>query len=215
MASCKTCGGKLVVRQTKNTPDRQKKQYYYTAYYFCTVCKKMFLSDEFKVENTHLAASLFTSDPQEDVDVEIWTDGAARHNGQPNAKAAWAFVSSARGGSSSGRGKHEEVGLVTGGKQTNNVAEALAIYYGLKWASGEGYRKIRLYTDSQISLFNLVKPVEKIVVNREIFADIRRVMQENNLDVQFVKVLGHAGDMNNERADKLANALAGVSGSAK
>ena len=45
--------------------------------------------------------------------------------------------------------------------------------------------------------------------NREIFERIAAVIAVNNLKVHFEKVIGHSGDINNERADKLANGLAG------
>src|SRR5438874_2570102 len=109
--ACRTCGSPLVIRQTKRSPSQLTKQYYYTAYYYCQHCQKMYLNDAFKVENKN--ADLFTENHQElsPVDVEIWTDGACSNNGRENAKASWAFVA----------GKHEESGLVIG-KQTNNTA---------------------------------------------------------------------------------------------
>jgi len=225
---CKKCGRVLEIRQTKRTAEQLKKQYYYTAYYYCQHCHKLYHDDKFKVENK-FSDSLFGSlnkphsDPSAPVslrsqggsltsfspplkgegvrggyDVEIWTDGACVHNGTPRAKAAWAFVS----------GKTEIGGRVEG-KQTNNVAEGLAIYHALSWAAEKGYKRILLHTDSQISLFNLKKPASKVIANREIFEDIEKVIAVNKLEVDYKKVLGHSGDPNNERADKLANGMAG------
>jgi tRNA(adenine34) deaminase len=131
-------------------------------------------------------------------DIQLWTDGACVFNGTPKAKAAWAFVSD----------ETQQAGLVSGAKQTNNVAEGLAILYALKWAAQKGYKKIQLHTDSQISLYNLHKPARLVKVNREIFEQIEQIIKTNNLNVQYEKVLGHSGDLNNERADKLANQLA-------
>ena len=45
-------------------------------------------------------------------------------------------------------------------------------------------------------------------MNAEIFYNIAEVIKSNKLHVDFQKVLGHSGDPNNERADKLANTLA-------
>ncbi len=129
--------------------------------------------------------------------VEIWTDGACIHNGTPKARAAWAFVTK----------DYEKAGKVAG-KQTNNIAEALAIYHALKWAASEGYQKIKLHTDSQISLFGLKKPPHLVKANREIFEKIAEVIAKHGLHVEYVKVLGHSGDPNNDRVDKLANDLA-------
>lgn len=159
----------------------------------------MYHHDKFKVVNDNF--NLFTKNTlsSKDVDIEIWTDGACRNNGRENARAAWAFVS----------GKHEETGLVSG-KQTNNTAEASAIYHGLKWAAGKGAKSIRIYSDSQISLNNLQKELSQIKNNQEIFAAIFQLIKKYNLSVTYEKVLGHAGNLNNERADRLANSLAGM-----
>ena len=218
---CKQCGRKLVVKATKKSAAQLKKAFYYSAYYYCNYCQKLYHDEKFKVVNGQLDlsswsgkghdrisqdgdsiaapdASKVSSSLQNDKNgVHIWTDGACTNNGYPNAKAAWAFVA----------GEEEQAGLVPG-KQTNNRAEGLAVYYALKWAAEKGYKKVKLHTDSQISLFNLAKPAYKVVANREIFEQIEKVIIDNSLDVTYVKVLGHSGDPNNERADKLANGLA-------
>ncbi len=201
--NCKKCGASLVVKKTKRTADQLKKPYYFSAYYYCTACQKLYHSDTFKVINPttmplHLGGD--STAPKSlllKYDVEIWTDGACINNGTPRARAAWAFVS----------GDTEMAGLVEG-KQTNNVAEGLAIYYALVWAGEQGYKKIKLSTDSQISLFNLQKDPYKVKVNAEIFHNIAAVIKKYSLIVQYIKVLGHSGDIGNDRVDKLANSTA-------
>jgi ribonuclease HI len=211
METCGNCGRKLIIKQTKRTAAQLKKPYYYTAYYFCPHCNKLYHDEKFKVVNGQLAlgeqqlekkiVSASDQEPtanrQEPFSVHIWTDGACTNNGYPNAKAAWAFVSD----------ETERAGLVEG-RQTNNVAEGLAILYALKWAAENGYKKIKLHTDSQISINNLRKPAYQVKMNREIFEEIEEVIAKNGLKVYYQKVLGHSGDVNNERADKLANGLA-------
>jgi ribonuclease HI len=199
---CKNCGRVLETRQTKRTAAQLQKPYYYTAYYYCPHCKKLYHDERFKVVNDKVSgvprATLFEeAHGTSSYDAEIWTDGACVYNGTPRAKAAWAFVS----------GKTERAGLVEG-KQTNNIAEGLAIYHALSWASEKGFKKILLHTDSQISLHNLKKPASKVKMNRGIFEDIERLITTTSLDVVYKKVLGHSGDPNNERADELANNLA-------
>jgi ribonuclease HI len=196
---CKNCGSKLIIKSTRKTPEQLKKPYYYSAYYFCPHCKKLYHDEKFKVSNnqTSLPSSLFGLENKNSYDVEIWTDGACIYNGTPRAKAAWAFVS----------GKKEQAGLVEGA-QTNNRAEGLAIYHALVWAAGKKFTKIKLHTDSQISIHGVTKPSHLVKANREIFEDIEQVIKGCHLQVEFVKVLGHSGDINNERVDKLANDLA-------
>lgn len=193
---CKTCGTPLLVKATKPAASQLKKQYYYTHYYFCPKCQKMYLNDKFKVQNDNF--DLFTQKRSltSPAEVEIWTDGACSNNGKENAKASWAFVS----------GDYEEAGLVDG-KQTNNRGEALAIYHALKWASEKGYKRIKLHSDSQITLQGVIKHPEKVKENRDIFQKIHDVVTKHKLLVDYQKVLGHSGDNNNERADKLATAL--------
>jgi ribonuclease HI len=120
-------------------------------------------------------------------------------NGQVNASAAWAFVTN----------DTEHSGKVEG-KQTNNVAEALAIYHALVWAQSKGYKRIKIYSDSQISINNTYKNPVKIKQNAQIFYDIAELVKKFNLQVVFEKVVGHSGDINNERADALANRLASL-----
>lgn len=194
LSLCKIDQTPLILKQTQRKPEQLKKQYYYTAYYLCPTCKRMYFDDKYKKINTNF--DLFTTKDALSLDlydVEIWTDGASSNNGKPQAKAAWAFVV----------GDYEEGGLVDG-KQTNNRGEALAIYYALKWAALKGHKRIRIHTDSQITIHGVTKPPEMVKENRDIFQRIHQVITENELKVVYQKVLGHSGDKNNERADKVA-----------
>lgn len=194
---CRHCGLPLVVKQTKRTPQQLLKPYYYTAYYVCPRCGRMYHSDEFKVENQNYDLFSGQTENGEPVDVEIWTDGACVNNGKENASAAWAFVS----------GKYEEAGRVEG-KQTNNRAEAEAILHALKWAAAQRHRRVKIFCDTQITIYSLQKPLEKIVANKDIFEKIFHVIKQHELFVCYEKVLGHSGIEQNERVDKLANTLA-------
>jgi ribonuclease HI len=157
----------------------------------------MYHSDEFKVENQNYDLFSGQTEGGQPVDVEIWTDGACINNGKPNASAAWGFVS----------GAYEKAGRVEG-KQTNNRAEAEAILHALQWAGDEKHRRVRILCDTQITIFSLQKPLEKIVANRDIFEKIYRVIAKYDLIVEYEKVRGHSGVEQNERVDKLANTLA-------
>ncbi|HUD44176.1 MAG TPA: RNase H family protein [Patescibacteria group bacterium] len=207
--TCRHCGTALIIKPTQRKASQLSKAYYYTAYYFCPNCKRIYHDEKFKVINSvDESPTLFALDSHflpagrqghgkdRKVDVEIWTDGACTNNGNPKAKAAWAFAS----------GVYEEAGLVKG-KQTNNIAEALAVYQALKWAVKQGYKSIRIYSDSQITIHNLQKTFEKIKANQDIFKKILDLIEEKQLIVQYVKVAGHSGEVNNERVDRLANGL--------
>src|SRR6185369_2627102 len=173
MEICKNCGSRLVEKATKKTAEQLKKPYYYSAYYFCPHCKKLYHDEKFKVVNNQTSLLSSSNDvknlkePQDEIlkEVSIWTDGACVNNGKPTARAAWGFVS----------GKTERAGLVEG-LQTNNRAEGLAIYHALVWAAEKNYRKIKIHTDSQISIHGVNKPAHLVKANREIFEDIQRVI---------------------------------------
>lgn len=197
--NCKHCSLKLIEKKSRKTSEQLKKAYYYTAYYFCPQCHRMYLDEKFKVENTNGSPLLHDTEEIKNPDIEIWTDGACSNNGRANAKAAWAFVT-----------KDFEKGGLVEGKKTNNTAEALAVYHALLFARQQGYHTIRLHTDSQITLHGVSKKARLVKNNREIFEKIEQVIEKNNLKIAWVKVLGHSGDLNNDRADRLANALAGI-----
>jgi ribonuclease HI len=199
--TCKNCGSELIVKQTRRTPEQLKKAYYFTAYYFCPNCKKLYHDEKFKQVNNDLFSGVAPSiaRSEKDYDAHIWTDGACSRNGYDNARAAWAFVS----------GKTERAELVKG-KQSNNTAEALAIYHALLWAAGERHKRVKIYTDSQITLHGLAKSPDKIKANREIFQLIEDVIAANGLTVDYEKVPAHADNVNNNRADRLANGLVGI-----
>src|ERR1700733_8246185 len=98
MEICKNCGHKLEKRETKRTAQQLKKPYYYSAYYLCPSCHRLYHDVKFKVENK-LHASLFENlerphpdtllrgeGSKDEFDAEIWTDGACVFNGTPRAK---------------------------------------------------------------------------------------------------------------------------------
>jgi len=213
MKTCKHCGSALIIKQTKKKASQLKQPYYYTAYYVCPNCQRIYHDEKFKVTNEQIDLDFPSDSPtlpennvhktdalisvnSSSVDVEIWTDGACTNNGNEKAKASWAFVS----------GKYEEAGLVEG-IQTNNRGEAFAILYALKWAAKNKYKCIKLHTDSQISIFGVTKHFSKVKANQDIFQQIAHVIAKNDLIVIWQKVLGHSGDVNNERVDRLANGL--------
>jgi len=86
------------------------------------------------------------------------------------------------------------------GVGTNNIAELTAIGRGIELA-GDGGRRMRVYTDSSYAIGVLSKGW-KAKANQELIAQLKR--QIAPLDVEFVKVAGHAGVPENERCDELA-----------
>ncbi|MBP6882715.1 MAG: hypothetical protein KBC15_04150 [Candidatus Levybacteria bacterium] len=195
---CKVDNTALVKKPTKNSSARSTKSFYYTAYYSCPTCKRIYHDDAFKVlNNTQDLFSRSTILKQDDPTVQIWTDGACTNNGTPQARASWGFVV----------GEYEMAGLVEGEKQTNNRGEGLAIYNALLWAASKGHRSVQIHTDSQITIHGVSKHPDKVKENRDIFQMIHNVVTENNLSVEYIKVRGHADDVGNNRADEVATAI--------
>jgi ribonuclease HI len=124
--------------------------------------------------------------------VEIWTDGAC--SGNPGPMGIGVVVID--GGQRREKGEYLGVG-------TNNIAELTAIGRGIDLANGGGGegRRLRVYTDSSYAIGVLDKGW-KAKANQELIARLRRQLAP--LDVEFVKVAGHAGVPENERCDELA-----------
>src|SRR5690242_10660934 len=49
---CKNCGRTLEIRSTKPTAAQRKKPFYYSAYYYCPNCRKLYHDEKFKVTNS-------------------------------------------------------------------------------------------------------------------------------------------------------------------
>jgi ribonuclease HI len=84
---------------------------------------------------------------------------------------------------------------------TNNVAELTAILRALELVKDRS-RLVRLHTDSAYAI-GVVSKGWKAKANQELVADLRALSAQFPL-LQFVKVAGHAGVPENERADELA-----------
>jgi ribonuclease HI len=121
--------------------------------------------------------------------IEIWTDGACSGNPGPMGIGVVIIDGPQR------REKGEYLGV-----GTNNIAELTAIERGID-LSGGADRRLRVYTDSSYAIGVLSKGW-KAKANQELIARLRRRLAP--LDVEFVKVSGHAGVPENERCDELA-----------
>jgi ribonuclease HI len=89
------------------------------------------------------------------------------------------------------------------GQGTNNIAELTAIERALTaLRAADRHRPIRLHTDSSYSIGVLTKGW-KAKANQQLIARIRALTSEFE-QLVFVKVRGHSGILENERADELA-----------
>ena len=123
--------------------------------------------------------------------LEIWTDGAC--SGNPGPMGIGMVVID--GPHRKEKGEYLGVG-------TNNIAELTAIERGVDLAGpAAASHRLRVYTDSSYAIGVLSKGW-KAKANQELIAKIKRRLAP--LNIEFVKVSGHAGVPENERCDELA-----------
>ena len=122
--------------------------------------------------------------------IQVWTDGAC--TGNPGPAGLGVLIRRGDG--------IEELSEYLG-EGTNNIAELMAIFRGLEQledASGA----VDVMTDSSYCIGLLTKGW-KPKKNQELVAEVR-ALTSRFTDLRFVKVKGHAGVPDNERADELA-----------
>ena len=122
--------------------------------------------------------------------VHIYTDGASSGNPGPAGIGVVLKYGAQR----------KEISAYIG-EATNNIAELLAIHKGLA-AIRNTRLPVRIFTDSSYA-FGVLTLDWKPKKNVEIISAIRKHMAAFD-DLRLVKVRGHHGVVENERADKLA-----------
>lgn len=122
--------------------------------------------------------------------VHIFTDGAS--SGNPGPSGIGVFFR---------YGEHEREISKYLGEGTNNIAELTAILVALQEVKKPDL-PVRIYTDSSYALGLLVKGW-KAKANQELVEEIRGLLPRFS-NLVFVKVKGHSGFEENEKADKLA-----------
>jgi ribonuclease HI len=123
--------------------------------------------------------------------VQIWTDGACSGNPGPMGIGMVVIDGPHR------KEKGEYLGI-----GTNNIAELTAIERGVDLAgAASATQRLRVYTDSSYAIGVLSKGW-KAKANQDLIAKIKRRLAP--LNIEFVKVSGHAGVPENERCDELA-----------
>lgn len=131
-----------------------------------------------------------TADPDGGRIVHIYTDGASSGNPGPAGIGVVLQCGAQR----------KEISEYIG-TATNNIAELLAIQKGLAAVKNRRL-PVRVYTDSSYA-FGVLTLNWKPKKNTDIIGAIRRAMAAF-ADVRLIKVRGHHGVVENERADALA-----------
>ena len=142
-----------------------------------------------RTRNRPTAATPDSSDLRDGA-IHIFTDGAS--SGNPGPAGIGVVLRH--------RDRVREISAYIG-RNTNNVAELEAIRRGLQAVKRRNL-PVRLYTDSSYAL-GLLSQGWKARKNTELVEDIRNLMK-SFVDLKLIKVKGHAGLEDNERADQLA-----------
>lgn len=127
--------------------------------------------------------------------LEVWTDGACSGNPGPMGIGIVVIDGSWR----------EEIAAYLG-IGTNNIAELVAIERGVEASLkriATTARRVRVHTDSSYAI-GLLSKGWKAKANQDLVARIRRQLAAFPAALEFVKVAGHAGILENERCDELA-----------
>lgn len=122
--------------------------------------------------------------------IRIYTDGASSGNPGPSGAGAVLIY-----------GEHRKELSKYLGNTTNNVAELTAIQIALDHLKTTT-KPVLIYTDSSYALGVLTKGW-KAKKNRALIEKIKKQMEPFKT-LSFIKVAGHAGIPENERADQLA-----------
>ncbi|TTF11761.1 Ribonuclease H1 [Bagarius yarrelli] len=138
--------------------------------------------------------------------VVVYTDGCCSKNGRHGARAGIGVYW--------GPNHPFNVAERLSGRQTNQRAELQAACKALEQAIDMDIRKLVLYTDSKFTINGITSWVKNwknngwrlktggAVVNQEDFQKLDEL--NNELDVKWMHIPGHAGYLGNEEADRLS-----------
>ena len=137
-----------------------------------------------------VSPSIISPDPEDPDCIRIYADGASSGNPGPSGIGVLLRYR-----------QHEKEISRNIGLGTNNIAELEAIRTGLLEVKNPDL-PVRVYTDSGYA-YGLLTLGWKAKKNTELVSDIRMLMKRFK-NLTFIKVKGHSGIEDNERADKLA-----------
>jgi ribonuclease HI len=132
----------------------------------------------------------------------IYTDGSTYNNGRKNAKSGYGVFFG-----------HMDIPPISRPvppmeKQTNNVAELMAIYAALEQMKDKVEGKIRIYSDSNYSL-DVITGKKQAHTNLELIARIKKLKSACRVPIDFSHIYAHTDkqdqhSLGNDIADYLA-----------
>lgn len=132
----------------------------------------------------------FSVEASSDDTIKIYTDGASAGNPGPSGIGVVLRF-----------GKHEKEISKYIGIATNNIAELEAIRWGLKAVKNTDL-PVHVFTDSRYA-YGVLTQGWKAKKNQDIIESIKKILSKFD-DLKFIKIKGHVGIEENERADFLA-----------
>jgi ribonuclease HI len=141
---------------------------------------------QFRARLDELRASLYP--PTQAGEYVASTDGACL--GNPDGPGGWAAIVDPG---------WELFGHLS--STSNNRAEALGMLAAIQWVPAGSSLVIR--SDSELTV-KIMQGLYKAKANLDIWTEIRRAIAERQVQVTTEWVRGHAGDLGNERADRLS-----------
>lgn len=139
--------------------------------------------------------------------IELWTDGSCKGNGKVNNSGGWGFVAV----------KDKQIIYKRYGSQkdtTNNRMEMQAVIEALKYANenADFDEKVEVLSDSAyvVNCINQKRYVNwrrnnwYAVKNPELWQELLSLVECFGENIEFKKVKGHKGIVNNELCDMLA-----------
>jgi len=126
--------------------------------------------------------------------IEIYTDGACLGSPGPGG---WAEIIVSDAGRQEVKGREE--------KTTSNRMEITAAIKGL--AQTPPGSEVRIGSDSQYLVYTMTKNWKRRA-NLDLWDELDRLVAERNVD--WIWIRGHGGHPENERANRLANEMAGI-----
>ena len=126
--------------------------------------------------------------------IEIYTDGACLGNPGPGG---WAAIIAGDAGGHEVKGREE--------KTTSNRMEVTAAIKGL--ARIPPGSQVRIESDSQYLVYTMTKNWKR-KANHDLWDELDKLVAERNVDWLWIR--GHGGHPGNERANRLANEMAGI-----
>jgi len=146
----------------------------------------------------------YKSFPDDGKTILIYTDGSTYNNGRQNAKSGYGVFFGNRDIAPISRP------VPAMEKQSNNVAELMAIHDALVQVQKEETGKIIIYSDSNYSM-DVITGKKQAHTNIDLIARIKKLKSACRIPVEFIHIYAHTGEQDKHSiGNDIADYLAGL-----